>query len=115
VVLDPRNSSALLQACQELLAGATPVGRPGEEEKLLRVLQGEQRSNRVEVRDPGHVRDAVAASGTRAGSTDAPVVEGNDPPLRADAIDDSGVPVSKTAARWVRKITGTPVFGPSSR
>ena len=26
-----------------------------------------------------------------------------------------GSQLSSTAARWVRKITGTPVFGPSSR
>jgi hypothetical protein len=32
---------ALLQACQELLAGSTPIGSPGEEEELLRVLKGE--------------------------------------------------------------------------
>ena len=54
---------ALLQACQELLAGSTPVGCPGEEQELLRVLQGEQCSHGVEVRDAGHVLYALAASG----------------------------------------------------
>src|SRR3954470_11195500 len=32
---------AFLQACQELLAGSAPVGRPGEEQELLGVLAGE--------------------------------------------------------------------------
>src|SRR2546430_12923580 len=33
---------ALVQACQELLAGSTPVGGRGEEEELLRILKSEQ-------------------------------------------------------------------------
>ena len=44
---------ALLQAGQELLAGSTPRGCPGEEEELLRVLQGEQPAQGVEMRRGG--------------------------------------------------------------
>ena len=140
---------ALLQAGQELLAGPAPLGCPGEEEELLRVLQGEQPSQGVEVREPGDLRDPDAAGGAGAGEddladelrlvggdqlgdhaahreaeevdllepqrpdegdrvvrhrvdrvgggaargADAPVVEGDDPVLRGDAVDDSGVPV----------------------
>src|SRR5438270_9509129 len=57
---------ALLQSCQELLARSTPVGCPGEEQKLLRVLQREQRSDGVEVRDARDVLYALASSGARA-------------------------------------------------
>ena len=54
---------ALLQPCQELLAGSSPVGGPGEEEELLGVLQGEQCSDRVEVREAGQPGDTVAPAG----------------------------------------------------
>ncbi len=140
---------ALLQTCQELLACLTPVGSPGEEEELFRVLEREQPSDGVEMRDPGHVLDALAAGGPRAredqladelrfvlsdhlgdhaahgeaeevdlvqtqrpdegdgvlrhrldgvrrragGSTDAPVVERDDPVFRGDTVDDPRVPV----------------------
>src|SRR5207248_10491552 len=57
---------ALRQACQELLAGSTPVGCPGEEQELLRVLQREQCSDGVEVRDARHISYALASSGARA-------------------------------------------------
>src|SRR5438270_10255638 len=57
---------SLLQACQELLAGSTSVGCPGEEQELLRVLQREQCSESVEVRDAGHILYALASSGARA-------------------------------------------------
>src|SRR5919108_2622080 len=46
---------ALLQPCQELLPGSASVRRPGEEEKLLGVLTGEQSSRDVEVGDAGHL------------------------------------------------------------
>ena len=61
---------ALVQAGQELLAGSAPLGCPGEEEVLLRVRQGEQPSEGVEVRDPGDAGDALAAGGTGAGEDD---------------------------------------------
>src|SRR2546427_7676254 len=57
---------ALLQACQEILAGSTPIGSPGEEEELFRVLKSEQCSYDVEIRDRGHLLDALASGRTRA-------------------------------------------------
>src|SRR6266567_2717614 len=57
---------ALLQACQKLLAGSTPIGSPGEEEELLRVLKGEQPAYDVAIRDRGHLLDARASGRTRS-------------------------------------------------
>jgi hypothetical protein len=47
--------------------GSAAVRRPGEEEKLLGVLAGEQSSRGVEVGDAGHLLDAFAARGAGSG------------------------------------------------
>ena len=140
---------SFLQPGQEFLAGPAPGGCPGEEQELFGVGEGEQSPDGVQVRDPGHFVDALAAGGPGAGedqladqlrlvlgdhlgdhaahreaeevdlvqaqradegdgvgghrrdgvrrragrSADAPVIEGDDPVLRGDAVDDPGVPV----------------------
>ena len=56
-------AGAFGQPCQELLAGPAPVRGPGEEEKLLGVLPGEQSSRGVEVGDAGHPVDAFTPAG----------------------------------------------------
>ena len=48
-------------------AGSAPVRSPGEEEKLLGVLAGEQSSRGVEVGDAGHLVDAFAPRGAGSG------------------------------------------------
>ncbi len=48
------------------LPARRPFGGPGEEEELLRVLEREQSPDGVEMREPGHVLDALATGGPRA-------------------------------------------------
>jgi AraC-like DNA-binding protein len=57
---------ALLEPGQELLSGSPPTRGAGEEEELLRVLEGEQGPDGVEMGQSGHLLDALTARGTGA-------------------------------------------------
>src|SRR5438067_624306 len=73
------------------------------------------KAERPDERD-GVLRHRFDGVGDRAGGgADAPVVECDHAMRCGAAVDDPGGQLSSTAARWVRKITGTPVLGLSSR
>ncbi len=61
----------------------------------------------------GHRLDAVGH--LAAGAADAAVVEGDDVVTLAIGSMRRGSQLSRLAARWTKKTTGMPPFGPSSR
>src|SRR5215216_4453078 len=61
---------AFLQALQELASCLTPVCCPGEEEELLRILEGQGAPGRVLKGEGCDFVDALASGGTRARKDD---------------------------------------------